>query len=701
MKTFLPIFLLFAASTFAQQKNGVVFHLNKLSKKDTLLVGWKFHAGDDPRWAGQNFDDSKWEQADPTQDITKFKQLKKSGIGWIRLHVVVDSSIVKHQLTAWVSQNTASEIYLNGKLINKYGSIGSDASKTKAWSPVEELFGLKLQPDTEQVIAVRLGYEPNLPYCSANFVALPAFALFVNSYRDAHANAVAYQDDVDGWTIIWAVLSGVFFIISVIYLIYYLFDKHEKTNLYYFIFSTLNLAFLIIAIPYYSNIPRVSTQMWTGLIFAADFIPAFLFLLLTIYALFQYQRRTLFKFIVVVGIGFFCYLLLIDGAFGFLLCANGFIIVTYLEGARVCMWAINKRKKNAGIILAGIIPGIIFSAWAARLDQATIFAQVLNALSTVTFSLGMAFYLGLQNAVTNKKLKSMLVEVQTLSREKQQILADQNEQLERQVTARTAELNQSLSDLRSTQSQLIQREKMASLGELTAGIAHEIQNPLNFVNNFSEVNNELIEEMNNESGIKEIRMIANNVKQNNDKIYFHGKRADAIVKGMLQHSRSSSGQKELTNINALADEYLRLAYHGLRAKDKSFNATIETDLDPSVGQVNAVSQDIGRVILNVVSNALYAVNEKARQNIADYEPKVILATRRTNEGIEVRVIDNGNGIPEKILDKIFNPFFTTKPTGQGTGLGLSLAYDIVKAHGGEIKVNTKAGDGSEFITLLR
>jgi two-component system, NtrC family, sensor kinase len=261
------------------------------------------------------------------------------------------------------------------------------------------------------------------------------------------------------------------------------------------------------------------------------------------------------------------------------------------------------------------------------------------------------------------------------------------------------EIQNTLTQLKSTQSRLIQSEKMASLGELTAGIAHEIQNPLNFVNNFSELNKELLTEMNEEiakGNFNEVRGIAKDVIDNQEKINFHGKRADAIVKGMLQHSRTSSGQKELTDINRLADEYLRLAYHGMHARDKSFNAKIETKFDNTVGRVNIVPEDIGRAILNLIHNSFYAVNEKAKQNIAGYEPTVSVTTRKVNYKMELRVADNGNGIPEKLREKIFQPFFTTKPTGQGTGLGLSLAYDIVKAHGGEIKVESKEGEGSEF-----
>ena len=265
-----------------------------------------------------------------------------------------------------------------------------------------------------------------------------------------------------------------------------------------------------------------------------------------------------------------------------------------------------------------------------------------------------------------------------------------------------------LLELKSAQAQLIQSEKMASLGELTAGIAHEIQNPLNFVNNFSEVSNELIEELKGEK-LKAISErdeefedgLLKDIKQNLEKINHHGRRADAIVKGMLQHSRQTKGVKEPTDINALCDEYLRLSYHGLRAKDKSFNADFKTDFDESIGKINIVPQDMGRVLLNLFNNAFYAVNEKKKLMANGYQPMAEVKSRRINDKIEITVTDNGSGIPQNIIDKIFQPFFTTKPTGQGTGLGLSLAYDIItKEHNGTIKVESKESEGSKFIITL-
>jgi two-component system NtrC family sensor kinase len=278
-----------------------------------------------------------------------------------------------------------------------------------------------------------------------------------------------------------------------------------------------------------------------------------------------------------------------------------------------------------------------------------------------------------------------------------------------QIATQRNNLEKTLNELKATQAQLIQSEKMASLGELTAGIAHEIQNPLNFVNNFSELNKELLSEMKEEiekGNLEEAKSLAGNVIANQEKINEHGKRADGIVKGMLQHSRSSSGVREPTDINALCEEYLRLSYHGLRAKDKSFNAKVETDFDSSIQKMAVVSQDIGRAILNLINNAFYAAAEKKKQITAgnvdgtSFEPTVSITTKKSKNGILISVKDNGNGIPASIKEKIFQPFFTTKPAGQGTGLGLSLSYDIVKAHRGELKMETKEGEGAEFIIEL-
>lgn len=295
--------------------------------------------------------------------------------------------------------------------------------------------------------------------------------------------------------------------------------------------------------------------------------------------------------------------------------------------------------------------------------------------------------------------------ISALLRWRSQKLIAENLILEERVNERTAALEKSITDLKSTQAQLIQSEKMASLGELTAGIAHEIQNPLNFVNNFSELGVELIDEMTEEienGDMEEVKAIASDLKENLSKIHHHGKRAGSIVRGMLAHSRKSSSEKEHTDINALVDECLRLSFHGLRAKDKSFSADFKSDLDPALPKIEVVSQDIGRVILNLINNAFYAVNERAKKGETDYKPSISVSTNllEDGKGIRISVSDNGLGIPESIKGKIFQPFFTTKPTGEGTGLGLSLSYDILKAHGGELKVDSEVSEGTTFHILL-
>lgn len=335
-----------------------------------------------------------------------------------------------------------------------------------------------------------------------------------------------------------------------------------------------------------------------------------------------------------------------------------------------------------------------FNTWEKVFDVAGFFAFIWLVAMYITY---------------RKQKKALLAEkIKALEREKEfQITQSLKAKLEVEVAERTAELvkqkeelEKALEELKSAQAQLIQSEKMASLGELTAGIAHEIQNPLNFVNNFSEVSQELIDEMHQEldkGDLEEVKAIAFDIKQNLEKIHHHGSRADNIVKGMLLHSRTSMGEKTPTDINELADEYLRLSYHGLRAKDKSFNADFKADLDASLPKINVVPQDIGRVLLNLINNAFYAVNDRRKKaENAEYNPSVIVSTSINEKGnkIIIKVTDNGPGIPKQMKDKIFQPFFTTKPTGQGTGLGLSLSYDIIKAHGGELKVESPVKEGN-------
>ena len=371
-------------------------------------------------------------------------------------------------------------------------------------------------------------------------------------------------------------------------------------------------------------------------------------------------------------------------------------------------------------IIIAVLPLIIINTVKDLLEliYLPLYEKIDNYLDfAIVFSLAWMIAMLIRSNKQNKALKKE--RQKTLAEEERnKFISAQKEKLELIVEERTAEITKqkdelmhAFTELKNTQTQLIHAEKMASLGELTAGIAHEIRNPLNFVNNFSEVNKELLVELNAEiekGNFDEVKALAKDVTDNEEKIILHGKRADAIVKAMLQHSRISSGVKEPSDINALADEYLRLAYHGLRAKDKNFNATMKTDFDETISKINIIPQDMGRVILNLITNAFYACTERSRSAVnerknldqKDYEPTVTVTTKKEGDKALISITDNGNGIPKKVLDKIFQPFFTTKPTGQGTGLGLSLSYDIVKAHGGELTVETREGKGTTFTIKL-
>ncbi|AYQ36134.1 GHKL domain-containing protein [Runella sp. SP2] len=405
-----------------------------------------------------------------------------------------------------------------------------------------------------------------------------------------------------------------------------------------------------------------------------------------------------------------------------------FFVLLFVDFIRVSILADRRRHPNAKVPVNTLIAmavcivvffavSILFGMLAYNFNspQSTseYFLVVLGILALIfvlSIPVGLSLSLVKEYTRTHRSLLKKITEIEELSarnlaqeQEKQHLLSTQNELLEKQVATRTSELKKSLQSLKATQAQLVQSEKLASLGELTAGIAHEIQNPLNFVNNFSEVSTELIDEMKEElerGDTEEVKAIAGDLRQNLQKIVHHGKRASSIVKGMLEHSRTGTGERQLTDINALCDEYLRLSYHGMRAKDKSFNADFELITEPNLPQINVVSQDIGRVLLNLINNAFYAVNV-ARASSPSFKPKVSVLTEKSDNQLIIKVKDNGLGMSDKVKAKVFQPFFTTKPTGQGTGLGLSLAYDIItKGHGGKIEVESEEGNGTTFTIRL-
>ncbi len=701
MKPLLKISLLLLLPFFAKAQEVTILDSTLNNKWTTLNKDWRYQKGDNKEWANPAFDDSSWKQLsfyNLNMPDGKNAIANRGEIVWFRKHIKADSSL-NDAIVLNIYQLGASEIYLDGKLIHRLGTVSVDAQKIVFYNPVRKIYQLPLQKGKEQVLAIRyVNAQYKFPvYSNTNGIIRIAASTLNNANSfDAIKNyrIVPQQQFKDKYY----VMAGIAILTFIIFLSFFLFFPSEKINGYFALSIALLILFCFGVI--WSNSTN-GERFWIAVSYDSCVVVSNLISLYCLYLIFKRPLDILFKivtFLLIFAVG--CFFLYNPDLVGPLWALTAFIITIRL--------AIKSRSENrvaSVIFITSSVISLFFWAFIVLFNLRIIQLNV-GAYIPIAFMLQpvcLAIYLGYDFGKRSQNLRLTLERVQKLSKEKETILTSQKELLEHQVEERTAALNRSLEDLKSTQSQLIQSEKMASLGELTAGIAHEIQNPLNFVNNFSEVNQELLIEMKDEldkGNLDDVKQIADDVIANEQKINHHGKRADAIVKCMLQHSSAGSGKKEPTNINALADEYLRLSYHGLRAKDKSFNATMKTDFDETIGNINIIPQDIGRVILNLITNAFFVVDEKKKSGIANYEPTVSVTTKKEGNKVLVSVTDNGNGIPPKILDKIFQPFFTTKPTGQGTGLGLSLSYDIVKAHGGEIKVNTKENEGTTFTIEL-
>ena len=672
----------------------------------TLNKDWRYQKGDNKEWANPAFNDSSWKQLsfyNLNMPDGKHAIANRGEIVWFRKQIKVDSTLNK-AIVLNIYQLGASEIYLDGKLIHQLGKVSSAINEVIFNNPYAQILELPLEQGKEQVLAVRyVNAQYKFPiYSNTNgAIRIAASTLSnANSTDVIKNNRIAYRQQFEKN---YHITLGIAILMFIIYLSFFLFFPSEKVN-GYFAGSLFFLILFVLGVIW--SFGNQSNQFWIIFFYDTSVVVSYSISLYCIYRIFNQRIDIFYKtilFLALVAIG--CYFLYSPD-----IVAPMWATLSFIATTRIALKSWKTNRVGSFLFISSGLVSIIF--WTINVLSGIGLLQ-LNLTKFIPFAfmlnpIVLSVYLGYAFGKRSQELRLNLERVQKLSKEKESILSLQNETLEIQVQERTASLNQSIQDLKSTQSQLIQSEKMASLGELTAGIAHEIQNPLNFVNNFSEVNKELLVEMKDEikkGNIDEVNALADDVIANEEKIIHHGKRADAIVKGMLQHSSSGSGKKEPADINKLADEYLRLAYHGLRAKDKSFNATMKTEYDESIGNINIIPQDIGRVILNLITNAFYVVNEKKNQGLANYEPTVTVKTFKIppaggGGAVVISVADNGNGIPQKILDKIFQPFFTTKPTGQGTGLGLSLSYDIVKAHGGELKVETKEGVGSEFIISL-
>ena len=683
------------------------------------LNGWIFKNENDTGFSKINIDTTGWKRLKPSELSSELADKNGRVEGWFRIKIKLDSSFLNKQIGFDVGNFAATGLYMDGKMIAARGDIGENGKPFRGYLGIDPVF-MHFQTSAPHIFALHFaGYvSPFPPHELKATNPDNTNPLFVLDGPNFNSNLLKLETIIDAFTTTWVVVCG---ILALLFWLLHFQNRQEK-NLFWIALYTSILTLSIYSVVKTTSIGtsyislkiddlisrgslfllllviipillakvfkrKLNRKLLTALVILAVWL--FLTILLPVSYFFIYKIVFLVSILLVLGICFY-------------------YIITSWKRLRGAQWAIVVGMLASILsLIAVIVLGLIF-----KNSNSSFYLSLLTlSCFVLSFPLSLLVYVSIRFKEIIKEVQQNAAQVVSLSEEKKEHALNQQKVLQEEVKRQTTEIRNTLDNLRSAQSQLIQSEKMASLGELTAGIAHEIQNPLNFVNNFSEVNKEMIDEATEEIGkgnYEEVKNILSDIKDNSEKINHHGKRADAIVKGMLQHSRQSSGQKELTDISALADEYLRLSYHGLRAKDKNFNAEIKTDLDESIGKINIIPQDIGRVLLNLFNNAFYActersrsaVNEQKNQNSISYNPTVSVKTEKCDDKIQITVKDNGKGVPQKIIDKIFQPFFTTKPTGEGTGLGLSLSYDIIKVHGGEIKVKSKEGEGTEFVIQL-
>lgn len=709
-----------------------VFRIDSLPVQGVVLnQGWQWQAGDNPNWAKADVDDRHWPAIDPSQNMSELPQIQQTHIGWLRLHLRIDSTLLGKVISMLVEQQVASQIYLNGRLIGSFGRLSANPDQVEAYNPsgadqaLWQAIHCQLDAQPNQVLAIRFAVQSGVPYLK--FFGQPIPFMLVKFHQADQRNQ--YRVDSPGnfdATFLDYFKGGVFLILALLHLLFYKWYPAQKVNSW-FGFYCLFAAWGYLNQPIiYQFVHSVSSRMNATIWELVLYFSAHLAYLGAVYTIFNKRIGFLFYTALVIfsvyTVLFSLEVKMLDGLSILLT-----LLLTDVESTRLLLLAARKRGPEYWILTIGVIGFLVFliayltvPLLPASLYTRTILLHIFYNISILSSPISVTLFLARRFAQTNHALAEKLLEVEALSartlaqeQEKQQLLTTQNETLERQVSIRTAQLSQSLDELTATQAQLIQKEKLASLGELTAGIAHEIQNPLNFVNNFSEVSTELIAELEEglfrqlpEADKDYVEEILGDLKQNLQKITFHGQRASRIVKGMLDHSRSSPGERQSTNVNALADEYLRLAYQGQRAKDKAFQCQLITDFDSTLGNVEVVPAEMGRVLLNLFTNAFYAVNDQRKAASANYTPTVRVSTGQNSErggrrAVEIRVADNGTGMPESVKAKIFQPFFTTKPAGEGTGLGLSLSYDIVtQGHQGSLQVNSEEGQGTEFVIQL-
>ena len=719
MKKIILLMLLSTGAILCQTNDTTYIYGDSLKTNNIqIFKGWDYHPGDDSTWGLPAFSSVGWKTVNCTLDLDSIKAYKWNGIGWFRKTIVIDSSLMNKTVALTLNHYGASQFYINGKLINSFGTVSKNSDGEKIYYSNSEPIIINFNSSSTYLFAVR--YSNHLPIDHSYLYkifrnTIGFYATFKNWTEGINFYGITQAND----SVLNAWLIGILLSISVIYFLLFLFYSKQKEYLYYTIF-TFSLA-LALATSLFDNIIYSEAFYFLSfeIISRITLFAGFLGVLAFLYQIFYGRMLKLFRYFLTLGIGIFIWEMIIPVNGTIRKVVLAFVFITSIEILRVLFLAIKRKKNNAWVIGAGvcvftvgILSVIIYGLAGGQVNSIYVILILLFSIP-----LSMSIYLARSSSQTNKNLETQLATVKQLSEEaiekektaaklaiETQLVRAENERKTQELEY-AKEIEKAYTELKSTQAQLIHSEKMASLGELTAGIAHEIKNPLNFVNNFSEVSRELLDEIkvelknkNNDGAVQLIE----DLKQNLDKINQHGKRADSIVKGMLLHSRGTSGEKVLTNINDLLDQYVTLAYHGLRAQDKEFNISIEKDYDETLEKINVVPQDISRVFLNLINNACYAAYDKKKKSSDNnFSPILKVSTKSLDGKVEIRIGDNGNGIPAEILDKIFQPFFTTKPTGEGTGLGLSLSYDIiVKQHSGEIKFESEEGTYTEFIITL-
>ncbi len=693
------------------QDTTIVLSTSMFTDRHTIplpaLAGWVYKAGHDTAWARQNLNTAGWVKRDPGSFSATDADAAGKAEGWFRLRIRLDSTFNGLPLGVGSGSWAASEVYVNGQWAASFGSTGRAKPYAENNPTSNPPLPIRLAPGEDYLIAIHVvdevfPFPPFAPKKLKSEISSGTEELIWLSRPAFMSRSLMYAKTLSGFV---SLLFTVSLLLAFLFWLLSMQEQPEKNTIR--LLAIVETLFIIVTLDLYTTIVAISFT-YTYFFSALDLLVQWPIISLSMVAFLQiFGYRIPNKWIGIsvlasLGVGTINVYIDLEDILSFVGYISMLLVFLYVI---IASW---KRLKGAQW---AVVVGVVFTFLVLLVTAIALltnaqyllgnFFILLFLMSGTFLSLPLSFliYLVLRFKETLAEVRTNAAAVVLVTQEKRDLLASQNERLEQQVEQRTAEL-------KASQQQLIQKEKMASLGELTAGIAHEIQNPLNFVNNFSEVSAELVDEIRDEElkadrDAQLIGELLGDLSTNLQKITHHGGRASAIVKGMLEHSSTGTGEKRPADLNALADEYLKIAYHGLRATNKHFNAELETDFGAAVGLVEVVPQEISRVLLNLYNNAFYAVQQKQQLAPVGYQPTVRVDTTQVNGQVQIRVSDNGTGIPDAIKAKIFQPFFTTKPTGEGTGLGLSLSYDIItKGHGGSLSVESQEKEGTAFVISL-